>query len=52
MDDYYVPHYKVEILLSGAWHSVAWFVVLQDADLFCSWLTEQYPRETYRVAEL
>ena len=52
MDDYYTPHFKVEILLAGAWHPIAWFVVLEDADLFCSWLNEKYPRETYRVSGL
>ena len=52
MDDCYTPHFKVEILLAGAWLPIAWFVVLEDADQFCSWLNEKYPRETYRISEL
>ena len=52
MNDYYQPHFKVEILLSEAWHPIAWFVVLEDANLLCSWLNEKYPRETYRVTDL
>jgi hypothetical protein len=52
VNDYYQPHFKVEILLVGVWHPIAWFVVLEDANLFCSWLNEKFPRETYRVSDV
>ena len=52
MNDYYTPHFAIEIHLQGVWHPVAWFVVLEDACLFHGWLRAKYPKEKYRIAFL
>jgi hypothetical protein len=52
MDDHYSPHYAVEICIQGRWHPVAWFVCLEDARLFHGWLSEKYPKESYRIVTI
>ena len=49
MENYYVPHYRIEIFLMDGWHPIAWFVVLEDATLLHTWLSKQYPKERYRI---
>jgi len=52
VDNYYTPHYCVEIFLVEHWRPVAWFVCQEDATLFHTWLCMNFPSENYRITDL